>query len=661
MNFLAEQHLKQLQIGLLATIIFILCNFTVIAEIKLPKVFSSNMVLQRDMPVKIWGWADKREKITIIFHGDTTNLKADRNGKWETELSAVPAGGPFELVVKGKNEIRLTNILVGDVWVCSGQSNMEFHLQSVNDAKEEIAVAKYPRIRLFTVQKNTSTIPLDDCESEGWAVCIPESAASFSAVGYFFGKKLIDDLDVAIGLIHTSWGGTNVETWTSANSIGQIKGFEGIPEELEEIEEFDEATMLGRLVEKTGPLPEEDLGMKDGIPVWASPLTDFSSWKEMEIPQLWESAGLKGLNGIVWFQKTFELDQSDLSGEIEIHLGRINDSDITYLNGSEIGKTIEKHDKLRIYRPDKSLLKVGKNILVVRVEDIGNAGGIYGRANDMFVKFDNKKISLSGTWNYKIGKGSFRMDFGPNSMPSLLYNAMLNPLIPFAIKGAIWYQGESNANRAYQYRTLFPNMISNWREQWDQGDFPFFFVQLANFMAPSEKPMESAWAELREAQTMALSLPNTGMATIIDIGEANDIHPKNKQDVGRRLALSALKVAYNQDVVYSGPTFKEMQIDGIKATISFDNIGSGYYLKNKYGYVNGFTVAGEDKVFHWAQAQISGDKIIVTCDQVEKPVAVRYGWANNPDDLNLYNLESLPAVPFRTDDWPGITINNTYR
>lgn len=661
MNFIMQQHLKQYRILSLIIFVFLVSTFIAKANVKLPKVFSSNMVLQRDMPVKIWGWADKREKITIMFHGDTVNLKADKKGKWQAELSAMPAGGPFELVIKGKDEIRLTNILVGDVWVCSGQSNMEFHLQSVTNAKEEIANAKYPRIRLITVQKKTSTVPLDDCNSEGWAVCTPKSAASFSAVGYFFGKKLNDDLDVPIGLIHTSWGGTNVETWTSANSIAQIKGFEGIQEELEAIEELDEATMLARLVEKTGPLPEKDLGMKDGVPVWASPLTDFSSWKKMEIPQLWESAGLKGLDGIVWFQRTFELEPSDLSGEIEIHLGRINDSDITYLNGTEIGKTIEKHDKLRIYQLDKSLLKAGKNILVVRVEDIGNAGGIYGKADEMFVKLDNKKISLSGTWNYKIGKGSFRMDFGPNSMPSLLYNAMLNPIIPYAIKGAIWYQGESNANRAYQYRTLFPNMISNWRAQWDQGDFPFFFVQLANFTAPSEKPGDSDWAELREAQAMTLSLPNTGMATIIDIGEADDIHPRNKQDVGRRLALSALKVAYNQDVVHSGPTFKQMEIDGNTAIVSFDNMGSGFYLKNKYGYVNGFTVAGADKVFHWAKAQISGDKIILTCDQVAKPVAIRYGWANNPEDLNLYNLESLPAVPFRTDAWPGITIKNTYR
>ncbi|NJN26749.1 MAG: sialate O-acetylesterase [Cyclobacteriaceae bacterium] len=394
--------------------------------------------------------------------------------------------------------------------------------------------------------------------------------------------------------------------------------------------------------------------------LWSDPDTNYTAWKEMDIPQLWESAGLAGLDGVVWFAHEFQLDPQDVLNDLEIHLGQIDDNDIAWINGFKIGET-QGYNLHRAYHVAKDQLKTGRNIVVVRVEDTGGGGGIYGEAADMYVKLSEKKIALSGSWRFRIGKGDFSSTVGPNSMPSLLYNAMIHPLIPYGIKGAIWYQGESNTSRAYQYRTTFPLLINNWREDWGLGAFPFFFVQLANFMAPSVQPEQSAWAELREAQSLTLSLPNTGMATAIDIGEANDIHPRNKQEVGRRLALNAIRVAYHQDVVASGPSYNAMQIEGNRAMISFDHIGSGLYLKDKYGYVNGFAIAGRDKVFRWARAQIMGDQVMVWSDMVAEPVAVRYAWGNNPDDVNLYNLEGLPAVPFRTDNWPGITVNERYR
>ena len=645
------------------SITLIIFSATIVsAEVTLTKIFSSNMVLQRDIPIKLWGKAAPREKISIYFHEDSVLVKADKKGNWQTQLPAIPAGGPFELRIKGKNEIILTNILVGDVWVCSGQSNMEWPLQAVRNAEEELANAAHPRIRLFTVEKKTSTMPLDDCQSAGWMVCSPESAAAFSAVGYFFGRKLNDDLDIPIGLIHTSWGGTNAETWTSTPSIEKLPGFEGTGAELASYnEEAMIAAQRAKIESITGPLPAKDMGMEGDKPLWASPENNFNSWKTMDLPQLWETTGLDGLDGIVWFEKEFTLDQADLGEDILVSLGPIDDSDITWLNGIEIGRTTQKYNESRLYKVSKEHLKVGKNIIVVRVEDTGGGGGIYGVSEDIYVKAGTKKVNLAGSWSYRIGRGDFTLSTGPNSMPSLLYNAMIHPIINYGIKGAIWYQGESNAGRAYEYRSLFPAMITDWRQSWGLGDFPFLFVQLANFMQPKPQPGESEWAELREAQTMTLSLPHTGMATIIDIGEANDIHPKNKQDVGKRLAISALKVAYNKDVVPSGPMYKGMQIDGKKAIISYNYIGSGFFLKDKYGYVNGFAVAGKDKVFHWAKAEISGDKIIVWSEKVTNPVAVRYGWADNPDDLNLYNMEGLPAVPFRTDDWPGTTVGKKYR
>ncbi|MCG8309350.1 MAG: sialate O-acetylesterase [Cytophagales bacterium] len=661
MNSLNERKLKSTGYVFLFVVMLFALVLSARAEVELPKIFTSNMVLQRDTPIKIWGRADRREKIRIIFLDDTTVVSADKKGNWQAELKELPAGGPFAMIVEGKNRIVLNNILMGDVWICSGQSNMEWPLHATDNAEEEITSAKYPRIRLFTVKRKISTKPLDDCDSDGWVACSPETVSSFSAVGYFFGRKLVEDLDIPIGLINSSWGGTNVETWTSAPSIEKIKGFEGI---VDELENYDEEKMIEEQRQKvealTGPLPDTDLGINDTMAVWASIKTDYSGWKEMELPQLWESAGLINLDGVIWFQKEFELERADLLGEIEIHIGPIDDSDITFLNGNEIGRNIQKYRVPRIYKPEKECFKIGKNVLVVRVEDTGGGGGIYGKTEDLYVKAQNKKISLAGSWKYKIGRGDFSAVLGPNSMPSLLFNAMIHPLTPFGIKGAIWYQGESNVNRAYQYRITFPNLIKNWREEWGLGDFPFFFVQLANYKTPPENPEESAWAELREAQSMALSLSNTGMATIIDIGEANDIHPRNKSGVGRRLALNALNVAYKQEVVHSGPTYKSMELDSGKVIISYEHLGSGFYLKNKYGYVNGFAIAGEDRIFHWAKAQISGKTIVVSCEDVSDPVAVRYGWANNPDDLNLYNLEGLPAVPFRTDEWPGITINNTY-
>ena len=298
-------------------------------------------------------------------------------------------------------------------------------------------------------------------------------------------------------------------------------------------------------------------------------------------------------------------------------------------------------------------------MIAIRVEDIGGGGGLHGTPEQMRIVAGEDIISLAGTWRFRISPASHNLQLqnmvSPNSNPTLLFNGMINPLLNFPVRGVIWYQGESNAARAFQYRTLFPLMIEDWRKQWNQPDMPFFFVQLANFMKPPVQPVESSWAELREAQSMALALPNTGMAVAIDIGEADDVHPINKQDVGKRLAMSALKVVYGKDIVHSGPTFKELNIDGPHAIIEFENIGSGLICSDRYGYVKGFAIAGEDRVFHWAKAHISEDKVWIYSDNVKQPVAVRYGWADNPDDVNLYNKEGLPASPFRTDVWPGIT------
>jgi sialate O-acetylesterase len=471
-----------------SSIIFLLLmSFAGVSQVKLPPLFGSNMVLQQGIDIPVWGWASAGERVTVTLEKNAVKTRAGKNGKWRVTLPKMNYGGPFKMTVKGKNLHTIENVMIGEVWVCSGQSNMEWKVSKTKNAEAEIASANNTNIRLFTVKKRVSKEPQENLEDGEWMICSPQSVPDFSAVGYFFGRNLYEKLKIPVGLIHTSWGGTVAETWTSAETIAKDPDFSGLLEKLKSV--------------------------------------------------------------------------------------------------------------------DMNTAKVG-----------------------------------------------------PNNYPTLLYNGMLNPVIPYGIKGAIWYQGESNASRAQQYKRVFPNMIKDWRTKWNQGSFPFLFVQLANFKKPVTEPSESEWAELREAQTQTLQLENTGMATIIDAGEADNIHPADKQVVGYRLSLAARKVAYGETLVFTGPTYKDMKIDKNKIFITFDHVGSGFKVTDRYGYIKGFTIASKDGDFKWAKATVvNGNTVLVTCDAVDNPAAVRYGWADNPDDLNLYNVEGLPANPFRTDSRPGKT------
>jgi sialate O-acetylesterase len=632
-------------------------------NVKLPRILSDNMVLQRNTGFRIWGWADEGENIDVTFNTIKLATRADKDGKWMVLFPAMKEGGPYTMIIKGKNEIRLTNIMLGDVWVCSGQSNMEWPLSRASNAEKEIAGANYPDIRLFGCPHNVQFTPVDDVETGEWKVCTPENVASFSAVGYFFGVNIYKNLHVPVGLLFTAWGGTNIETWTSRESISSVKEFEGL---LKEMKNYDPEKVVARRKAQVDSIfatfGTDEKSMAGDQPVWADPGLDMTTWKNMQLPVLWESAGLFGLDGAVWFRKEFELPQDVASKGIELQLGPVDDSDETWINGKKVGETINKYNEDRIYNVPSDYLKTGKNVITVRVEDTGGGGGIWGKPEQMKITSGNFQLSLAGQWKFKFNISDVRVDIssfvGPNSYPTLLYNGMIHPFLNFSVTGAIWYQGESNAGRAYQYRTLFPLMINDWRTKWSNPDLSFMFVQLANYMKPPVEPGESEWAELREAQLMTLSLPKTGMAVIIDIGEANDIHPKNKQDVGKRLALASLKVTYGQDIVHSGPIYKSMTVTGNKIMLDFDHTGSGLKCNDRYGYLKGFTIAGQDRKFYWAKAFIENDKVVVYSDVVKNPVAVRYAWADNPDDANLYNNEGLPASPFRTDEWPGITVHN---
>lgn len=642
-------------------VLFLLFSSLCSSQVKLPKLVGDHMVLQRDVEIPIWGWAAVGEKVTITFNNKNYKTKTGKDGIWAVNLKAIKAGGPYEMVIKGKNTIRINDILIGDVWLASGQSNMEWVLKADgNNYEKEIADANFPKIRLFTVIKNASSAPKTDVSSNGWQLCSSKTISDFSAVAYFFGKDLYHKLNIPIGLIHSSWGGTPAEAWTDFNTVKQFPRYKSDAEllannslDLEKVlEEYDSEMSLWKKEYS------EDRGYQKNGKTWADLDVNITDWKTMSLPAYWEQPTiLPNFDGVVWFRKDFNLSQEESQQVIKLHLANIDDEDITFVNGVEIGKTIG-HTFLREYSIPKNILKVGRNNITVRVTDNQGGGGIYGDPELFFIEKEENKESLAGIWSYKTAVDISKMpknplNSRPKDMPTALFNGMIAPLTPYAIKGAIWYQGESNASRAYEYEELFPSMISGWREKWGYN-FPFLFVQLANYMFDKEQPADYEWAELRDAQTKTLKLPNTGMAVAIDIGNPNDIHPRNKLDVGNRLSLAALKVAYDEDIVYSGPQFQSMKIQGDKIRIAFSNIGSGLDVRDKYGYVKGFAIAGADKKFMWAKGYLDGNDIVLYNETIKKPEAIRYNWSNNPEG-NIYNKEGLPAVPFRTDNYRGIT------
>jgi sialate O-acetylesterase len=621
------------------------------------------MVLQRDNPLHFWGWTSPGEAITIMLNGRSVTAKAGKEGKWSCELPAMSAGGPYEIIISGNNKIVLNNVLIGDVWICGGQSNMQWRVDQTGYEEKDTTFISKALIRFFTVQVDTDYKPREDVKSGGWKTLSPGNINEFSAVAYHFGKSIYTDLQIPIGLISNNLGATSVETWMSNEALLEFPQF--VPEIGPIVKANKSFAELTTAFEKTKE-PWYKKYYYKGIGIdqqWFKPETSTSDWKPIEASgNTWENVeDLKDHDGEVWFRTTFDLPEGFHEENFHIALSQIDDYDIAWVNGVKVGETFGKHNH-RGYTVPASTLKPKGNVLVVRVFDIGGIGGFTTSS------FWGSKILL-GNWLYKKGSkidgAKFPEPSLPNatpfSSPGVLYNANIAPLTKFRIKGAIWYQGESNVDRAYEYRWLFPAMIKDWRRHWNQGEFPFLFVQLANHMEESTAPSESNWAELREAQAMTLSLPNTGMATAIDIGEAMDIHPKNKQEVGRRLALAAMKVAYEKNVIASGPTFKSMKLEGERLVIGYDYIDTGLITKDKYGYVRGFQVAGDNKKFYWGQAKIAGNTIVVTCDQVKKPVAVRYAWDNNPGPLDLYNREGLPAVPFRSDTWEGVTAGNVFK
>ncbi|MDC8103538.1 sialate O-acetylesterase [Chryseobacterium sp. PTM-20240506] len=618
-----------------------ICSFH--AKVRLPALVSDGMILQRNQDLKIWGYADAGEKITVKFISKTYHATADQNGNWTLMLPKLNAGGPYSMTI---NEITLKDILIGDVWVASGQSNMELPMRRLTPLYEnEIKNANNPNIRFFTVpQKYNFKAPQNDLDGGKWESTNPQTILDFSGVAYFFAKELNEKNKVPVGIIHTSLGGSPVQAWMDENSLRKY------PEYLTEAERWKNDDLIKttesqeRSLSKAwyAELDQSDIGLNQH---WEKDNGDDSGWKTMVVPGSWEDQE-GSFDGSVWFRKEIILPKGVDQKTAFLNLGRIKDADVTYINGIKVGNVTYEYPP-RWYDVPKGVLKEGKNIITVRVIN-GSGKGQFIADKPYYLEIDGQKTDLKGEWKYKIGAKMEKMAPGQTFIrwkPLGLYNAMINPLINYKIKGFIWYQGESNTGKPKEYGDLLSTMISLWRSKWNKNDLPFLIVQLANFMEKKDEPLDSGWAELREQQRqVSLNVPYAGLAVAIDVGEWNDIHPLNKKTVGDRLALQALKIAEGKKIIADGPVYQSMKTEGNTIILSFKP-GTDDLVQ---GELKGFAIQQKDGSYQWAKAEAKGSKVIVWNDQVTSPVNVRYDWADNPDG-NLKNKNGLPASPFTTE------------
>lgn len=642
-------------------ILYLAITLNASAKVTLPKLIGDGMVLQRNKPLKIWGWASPNEEVIISFNNELRKTITQKNGKWLAELPAQNAGGPYEFIIKGSNQIVIKDVYIGDVWLCGGQSNMDYTLSDLNFWDNEINNSNFEEIRQIKVERSTSDSLAEDVNSSGWKKAIPSELKNFSATAYFFAKELYLKNKIPIGLIGSNWSGSPVEVWMDEKTL---KSFPEIESEYSKLSnKGNEVKQRMKLRESRIPLYVEKCKSNDlGKSTYFQKSLNTTEWQSLTIDELKTKADIENFDGVIWLRKEFELPQNFIKKEMSLEITSVDDADDIWVNGTKIGETVGL-EKNRLYKIPSKLITDNKIIIAIRIIDYAGGCNISGNFR---LNAENNHFNLDGIWKYKL---SYNLKTLPEFIepdwnayngwqPSKCYNAMINPLLNYSIKGAIWYQGESNAERAYQYRKLFPAFIQNWRTNFNQGDFPFLYVQLANFLSPDSAPKNDPWPELREAQSMSLSqLPNLGMAVSIDCGEIDDIHPKDKETVGKRLAYQAFSIAYNdKNIIKDGPIFESVKFIGSKAIIKFKNNAPSLVARD--GKLNEFAVAGKDKKFYYANAKIIDKNTIeVICKDVESPIAVRYAWANNPSKANLYNSAGLPAHPFRTDDWEGVTYN----
>lgn len=642
---------------LLFLIIFVTFHGVAAAQIELPRLVSDGMVLQRDADVVIRGTSSPGQTIRMEFLGSHYQTETDAEGGWSFELRDLSPGGPYEILFTGPDSVRVRDVWIGDVWVGSGQSNMELPMYRAEPLyREEMEQVGNPPIRYFEVPKTYDfNTERNELEGGAWQPVNRDTIEGISALAYFFSRSIQETYDVPVGIILSALGGSPAEAWLSEEAL---KSFPDYYEEMQRFKKEDLITEIEsddrqRIGEWYRELNEKDPGLSSSGNWYQKELSE-DGWASMELPGYWKDRGLEGLNGSVWFRKHLDLPERWQGRAARLELGRLVDADSVFVNGTFIGRTTYQYPP-RWYQVPEGVLREGKNVIAVRViTESGNGGFVPDKPYELTAEGDT--LDLKGAWHYRVGsemeplQGATAVRWKPGG----LYNAMIHPLLGYSIKGVIWYQGESNADRPDDYRELMLTLIEQWQRDWNQPDLPFLFVQLANYMEPRTEPVESSWARLREAQLQTLEADHTAMAVAIDLGEWNDIHPLNKKDVGERLALAARHTAYGEEIPYSGPQFEAMEVERNRAVLSFSHREGGLVAKERGDHgpaLHEFIIAGADRVFYRANATIEGGKVVVWSEEVDHPVAVRYAWADNPHKANLYNRAGLPASPFRTDGW----------
>ncbi|HSI09884.1 MAG TPA: sialate O-acetylesterase [Rariglobus sp.] len=627
--------------------------------LRLPVLFNDHLILQRDRANPVWGWDRPGREVSVSLDGQPlASIRVNPDGRWSLTLPPLPAGGPHELIIEGTTRRVLRDVLVGEVWLCTGQSNMQFSVRQSANGEAEAATAAFPRIRLFSVAKKTSATPLDDVEGL-WTVCSPETVREFSAVGFFFGRTLTQTLDVPVALIDLSWGGSPIEAWTALEDVDREPALAPLAahcREFLQLSSKEGAQQAFRAWEKIRDAALADMrGVSFG---WANPDFNDSTWPGCPVPGTFDEAAGE-VDGAVWYRRTVEIPPTWAGRDLELHLGVIDDLDHTYWNGTLVGQTgtdtKEYYKHPRIYTVPGTLVKTGAVLLAVRVFDEYLSGGFVSHASDLWMAPRNadasERIPIAGGWKVKVEQVIPEKPWAqdqPQARPEGIFNAMLSPLIPFGIRGIIWYQGENNLGYAHRYAVQFPLMIAAWRRRWAQGDFPFLFVQLANYGVRHAQPSGGAWAELRNAQAAALRLPDTAMVTAIDVGAADNLHPTDKKTVGTRLASTALSTVYGLPLAdCTGPVPERLEFNARELRVTYRHADTGLATTDDRP-PQGFALVGADGQTDWAQARIEGASIVLSLAATPHPVKVKYAWADNPD-VNLINQAGFPALPFRRD------------